>query len=281
MIIGVINGYYRSGTTLMQRLCSENNPNYVVLCEPTQHEIIDHIISVGCDGISTLHGWEVFKGYCKLTRKVRHEFIKRHFEVFDYDKSQWGIMTSEGAVRYLLQPLHDCEQQIVIKSTQLHLFLEKLKEWYGCWILHLDRNIENIIADHFSYNHLTKTAEVKNIFMSNKGAISFYANLVFENLTKYLRLNKNIARNNLDKLVFNILATRKIVEKQKGITVLNFDDFVRNPKQNLNKLPFKINESLLRILDPYKANPVPNWLKDMINSSIKYIRRCLDNIGRW
>lgn len=117
--------------------------------------------------------------------------------------------------------------------------------------------------------------------MSNKGAVSFYASLVFENLTKYLRLDKNIARNNLDKLVFNILAIRKIVEKQKGITVLNFDDFVRNPKQNLNKLPFKINESLLRILDPYKANPVPNWLRDMINSSIKYIRRYLDNIGRW
>jgi len=273
MIVGIINGYYRSGTTFMQRLCCKSNPNFIVLSEPTQHEIIDHVLANGCYKDNLLHGWQIFKDYCKLPRKVKHEFIKRHFEVFDYDKSQWGIMTSESAVRYLLQPLHDCEQQIVIKSTQLHLFLEKLKEWYGCWILHLDRNIENIIADHFSYYHLTKTTEVKNFLMSNKGAISFYADLVFENITKYLRLDKSIARNNLDKLVFNILATRKIVEKQKGITILNFDEFVRNPKQHLNKLPFKVNEGLLRLIDPSKRNPVPDWFISMVKDSVNYISK--------
>jgi len=234
MIVGIINGYYRSGTTFMQRLCSKSNPNFIVLSEPTQHEIIDHIMADGCHKDNLLHGWEIFKDYCKLPRKVKHEFIRRHF---------------------------------------LHLFLEKLKDWYGCWVLHLDRSVENIIADHFSYYSLVNSTQAKDILLSKDKPISFYADLVFENLTKYLRLDRNIARNNLDKLVFNILATRKIVERQKGITVLNFDEFVRNPKQHLNKLPFKVNESLLRLINPSKKNPVPDWLIDMIKDSVNYISK--------
>jgi len=273
MIVGIINGYYRSGTTFMQRLCSKSNPNFIVLSEPTQHEIIDHIMSDGCHKDNLLHGWEIFKDYCKLPRKIRHEFIRRHFEVFDYDKSQWGIMTSEGAVRYLLQPLHDCEQQIVIKSTQLHLFLEKLKEWYGCWVLHLDRSVENIVADHFSYYSLVNSTQAKELLASNKGVLPFYVDLVFENITKYLRVDKNIARNNLDKLVFNILATKKIVEKQKGVIVVDFDEFISNPLNFVDKLPFKVNRGLFKLINHSKKNPVPDWLKDMVKDSINYISK--------
>ena len=272
MIVGVINGYYRSGTTFMQRLCCKSNSNLIVLSEPTQHEIIDHIMANGCNSTNLLHGWEIFKDYCRLPRDVKHAFMKRHFDVFDHDKKQWGVMTSAGAVRHLLQPLHDCEQQVVIKSTQLHLFLDDIKEWYGCWVLHLDRSVENIVADHFTYYALTKSNEAKKLLLSDKESLPFYADLVFENLTRGLGVDKSIARHNLDKLVFNILATKKAVSEQKGVVVVDFDDFVANPHQHLDKLPFKVNESLLRLIDPHKSNPKPKWLIDAVNDSIKHIK---------
>jgi len=275
MIVGIINGYYRSGTTFMQRLCSKSNPNFIVLSEPTQHEIIDHIMANGCNNTNILHGWEIFKDYCKLPRKVRHEFIRRHFTVFDENENQWGIMTSEGAIRYLLQPLHDYDQPVVIKSTQLHLHLEKVKKWYDCWVLHLDRNIENIIADHFTYYALVNSTKAKELLTSNNKPLPFYADLVFKNLVEYYGLDESIARNNLDKLVFNILTVKKAIELQKGITVIDFDKFISNPKQYLNKLPFKVNESLLKLVNPSKKNPVPDWLKDMIKDSINYLNNVL------
>ena len=277
MIVGIINGYYRSGTTFMQRLCSKSNPNFIVLSEPTQHEIIDHIMANGCNNTNILHEWEIFKDYCKLPRKVLHEFIRRHFTVFDENENQWGIMTSEGAIRYLLQPLHDFEKQVVIKSTQLHLFLEKVKRWYDCWILHLDRSIENIIADHFTYYALINSNQAKELLTSNKKPLPFYADLVFKNLAKYFDIDEDIARNNLDKLVFNILTVKKVIEKQKGIKVIDFDKFISNPKQYLNEFPFKINESLLKLVNPSKKNPVPDWLKDMVKESVSYIK----NVLRW
>jgi len=271
MIVGIINGYYRSGTTLMQRLYKLSNPNHIVLSEPTQHEIIDHVLANGCFKPSVLHGWNIFEDYCRLPREVKHEFIRRHFVVFDDNKEQWGIMTSEGAVRYLLQPLHDCKQPVVIKSNQLHLFLDKLREWYNCWILHLNRKIEYIVADHFDRFTLSNPKKAKDILSGKKGAISFYCDLVYDNLKKYLRINKDIVRNNLDKLVFNIMATKKVVEKMDNVVVLNFDEFVSNPVVKLNKLPFKVDRGVLHILDKSKKNPVPDWLWDMILDSVNYI----------
>jgi len=277
MIVGVINGYYRSGTTFMQRLCRKSNPNFIVLCEPTQHEIIDHIMANGCNNYNLLHGWDVFKDYCRLPRAVKHKFIRRHFEVFDNDKKQWGVMTSAGSVRHLLQPLHDCEQPIVVKSTQLQLFLDDIKEWYGCWVLHLDRSVENIVADHLTYSTLTTTDEAKKLLLSDKESLSFYADLVFENLTRCFGVDKSIARHNLDKLVFNILATKKAVNGQKGVVVIDFDDFIANPYQHLDKLPFKVDESLLRLIDPHKSNPRPKWLVDAVNDSIRHVK----NVTGW
>jgi len=171
-----------------------------------------------------------------------------------------------------LQPLHDCEQPIVIVSKQLHLFLDNLKNWYGCWALHLDRSVENIVADHFTYYNLTRSGKAKKCLLNDEESLPFYADLVFENLTRVLGVDKSIARHNLDKLVFNILATKKVVSEQKSVVVINFDDFMDNPYQHMIKLPFKVKESLLRLKDLYESNPKPKWLVDAVNDSIRHIK---------
>jgi len=73
-------------------------------------------------------------------------------------------------------------------------------------------------------------------------------------------------------MMFDVFPTVLPV-RQKGITVIDFDKFISNPKQYLNKLPFKVNESLLKLVNPSKKNPVPDWLKDMIKDSVEYVSR--------
>ena len=73
-------------------------------------------------------------------------------------------------------------------------------------------------------------------------------------------------------MMFDVFPTVLPV-RQKGITVIDFDKFISNPKQYLNKLPFKVNESLLRLIDSSKRNPVPDWLKSMIKDSVNYISK--------
>lgn len=277
MLVGIINGYYRSGTTLMQRLYKESYPNHFVLSEPTQHEIIDHALANGCFNTNTLHGWKIFEDYCKLPRKIKHDFIRRHFEVFDYDKAQHGIMTSYGAVRYLLTPFIEAEVPIVVKSTQLHLFLDNLARDFNCWILHLFRDTARNIADHFNITDLSETGKARKILFSNEPWNNFYANLVFENLTKALKLDTSRVENNLDKLVLSIETINRIVreqaEKNDTIKIVNFDhlvaDFIRNPQNVMNKLPFKLKPNVITLIDSTRINPVPDWLRDEVRKSKK------------
>jgi len=271
MIVGIINGYYRSGTTLMQRLYKLSNLNHIVLCEPTQHEIIDFVMSNGCYKQNVLHGWTIFEDYCKLPREVRHEFIARHFEVFDKDKRQWGIMTDFGAVRYLLQPLHDCDLPIVIKSCQLHLFLDKLIRWLDCWVVHLVRPAPKVIASHFNPIDLYGSNKAREILLGNKGVVSFYCDAVYENLTYYLKVDKNKARHNLDKLVFNILTVNRIASGFGLVNVVNFETFIRDPVKEAKYLPFKLNSKVFSYIDLSKDVSPPDWLVKEVLKSVDYL----------
>jgi len=271
VLVGIISGYYRSGTTIMQRIYELSNPNHIVLCEPTQHEIIDHILANGCYNKNVLHGWEIFNGYCKLPRELLHSFILRHFDVFDTDKSNWGIMTSLGAITHLLTPLYKSNLPIVIKTTQLQLFLSDCANIFGCWVIHLERSTENTIASHLSMDMLENPELAKNLLLKKGGILPFYGHLVYENLTKALGVSPENVENNLDKLVFNIEMTKILARKHAKVCdkviIVDFDDLVINPQKWLSKFPFKISDSALKLLSPSKQKKAPDWLKEMVLES--------------
>lgn len=251
MIIGIISGYYRSGTTIFQRIFEEAL-GVPVLHEPTQHEIIRHIYSLGFDKPHPMHGFDVFRGYAQIPSNVFNEFAKRHAEVFK-DVKQYGVMTDFNAIKYLLQPFHECNVKIIVKANQVWLYLDKLAKEYNCWVIHLDRDENQIIAEH--------TTD-KSLLLSDR-YMPFYTHEVYNSLTAYLGV-RLAHRRNIDKLRFIIRTVKKVVREQANkcdkIKVINFDDFAKSPLNYKNILGEKIVNKALELIDLNKITKVPDWL---------------------
>ena len=263
MIRGIIAGYYRSGTTIFQRMYKISKQTDIVLHEPTAHHIVDFMLQCGYSKYIDLHGWKCLEDYGLLPQLVLHEFVRRHTLVFDDFKSNRGIITDAEVLDSLFEPLQACPRPIVIKTTQLALFLDYVSRKYLCWVLWLDRDTERIIADHAPIDKLDALTKPSTV-------TPFFGGLVYDELTRLFNVNPN-ARTPLQKLVFNIEVIRKVVRKQaeknRLIHIINFDDFVENPHKYLDKLPFRLTDEALKLIDPSKRNPIPNKLRELVNKA--------------
>lgn len=268
MIVGIINGYYRSGTTIFQRFVELCEPSWIVLCEPTQHEIIYHIMRYGLFSVHPLHGFKIFLGYSKLPRNVLRDFIARHIEVFGYSDKNFGIFVDPDDALYLLEPLHDCEEKIVIKSTQLSLVLDEVVNKLGCWCIHLERATENTVFNHFP--------DLKAFLSFVDGydkVIPFYGNLVYDRIVKTFDLNIDLSKP-IEKLVFNVKFTNDYVKsfanKTERLTIIDFDNFVRNVDKYVNKLPFNARLDIAKeLFSINRLNFAPSIVKEIVDPIIR------------
>lgn len=268
MIVGIISGYYRTGTTIMQKIYEEAT-GIPVLHEPTQHEIVKMMLWEGATKPHSLHGFEIFKGYTKIPFDTLKQFIKRHFEVFE-DKTQHGVMTDFSSIVYLLQPFHECDVKVIIKTNQAWLHLDKLAKTFDCWIIHLMRHPVRIVAEH--------TTD-RNLLESKDRPLPFYTNEVFTNLRKYLK-EKEIPANrvkNIVKLRYILEKLEEIVKEQakrcNNINLVDFDDFVMDPERERYKYIFgkKVIEKAKQLLDRKKIPHPPEWLYRLYSSSFHLV----------
>lgn len=279
MLVGIINGYYRSGTTIMQRVFKESNPGILTLCEPTQHEIVRHILNVGCRNVVPLHGWNAFQDYGLLPFDVLMEYLMSFGKVFLETRDNFGIITQKDAAFTLLNAFIKTGVPIAIKSNQLHLFLHPIQQKTGCWILHLDRAEERVVAGHTHPNILLNKGAFESLFLSGIGVTGFYVDLVFENLKKALGLQPKNVTNLLDKIVWNVGVIRKIVEAQAKmndkIVILDFDQIVENPYAFRSELPFNVRDEALRHLSTERRKKIPKWLPELVEQSKEKIKKDL------
>ena len=276
MIRGIIAGYYRSGTTIFQRMYKISRQDDIVLHEPTAHHIVDYMLQHGYGSHVDLHEWNCLGDYGLLPRVVLHEFVRKHTLLFDAFPSNKGIITDAKLVDSLFEPLQACPRPIVIKTTQLALFLDYVSRNYVCWVLWLDRETERILADHVPANKL-------DVLTKPNTVTPFFGGLVYDALTRLFNVNPN-AKTPLEKLVFNIEVIRKIVrsqaEKNNLICVINFDEFVENPATLLNKLPFRLTNNALKLINPNKRNPVLPKLSKLVSKAKNKFEGIIGNI-RW
>ena len=271
MIVGIINGYYRSGTTIFQRFVELCEPSFIVLCEPTQHEIIYHIMANGWNNVHPLHGFEIFKGYSKLPRNVLRDFIDNFIYVFGYTRYNHGIFTDPDEAITLLEPFHECDEKIVIKSTQLSLVLDEVVDEFDCWAIHLERPIENTV-----WNHFGNAVAFFEFVESDDAPIPFYGDLVYERIVKKFDFELK-PRKPIEKLVFNVKFVndyvKPLAEKIDEITIINFDEFVTNPSDYVDNLPFDASLKIHReVFDPEKLNPAPELARKIVHDILKSLK---------
>lgn len=270
MIAGILNGYYRSGTTIWMRIIAESNPYMPVLCEPTSPVVVEQIKSTGFDGMEPLHRFKVFEGYGKLIGSVWEEYKKRWKEVFSKYKIMRGIMTSWEDVRYLLEPFHECEQHIFIKSTQLHLFLKEIETYFGTKCLHLQRDLADTIASHLQLHLLADEAGARQVLFSKQKPTMFFVDCIFENLKEFFGESIK-AENVLQKLIYNITKCNSYA-KQQGVKIVNFENFDEVKRGIIQHLKLHIDMNKLHLFDPLKVRIAPNWLRNLVEEESKKMK---------
>jgi len=268
MIVGVINGYYRSGTTAFQRYVELLFQNEIpVLHEPTNHEITYMLTHHGMDSESGLHGFKIFAGYKALEAPLLAKFMKHHYEVFHNSRNR-GIMTSGEDLVYLLEPIHESEKPFVLKLTQASPVLNAIAENYDCWVINLVRDTATNVYNHFDAMCYFLTYTYRN------KKLPFYGDLVFDTLTTWLQ-ERVMPRHGIDKLVYNVLTCKAFIQqysRRYGMTVVDFDEFVNDPTKYENKLPLPIDENVFsKVFHPSRLNPAPTLAVEIVEDSTKYM----------
>jgi len=253
MIVGVLNGYYRSGTTIWQRIIEESNPHLIVLHEPTGPATGYELLQ----GQTTnpIHGWDVYAGYRKLPRKILSEFLKRWFDVF---KEKKGILTDWDDVSYLLGVFHYCNLPIFIKSNQLHLFLREIEEEFDTKCIHITRNLADNIYAHleiYPCEHYKR-----RVLLSKEFPSMFFVDYVYRDLKEYFGEPQD-AENVLQKLLYNITKCNEVANCIK----VPYEDF--EATKNAIKL-IGLNVDKADELFISRVNIAPPWLKKMLEVEI-------------
>ena len=275
MIVGIFNGYYRSGTTIWMRIMDESNPRIPVLSEPTSPAVVRQIDINGFNRIEPLHGWNIFRGYGKLDKKVFFEYCKRWEEIFKPGGETKAIMTSWDEVKYLLEPFIECDQKIIIKANQLHFFLHRIVRELGIPCIHIKRAIHENIAGYLTPDALRDYNKMYEIMFSKERDYMFWVDSVYRNITKLLNFDPGLDIV-IKKLIFNIYTCNKFVQSKGAATVVTFEEpstVIRAIKEN-----FKINiePSKLCMLNPSKMFISPVNLTNLVTKHICNLKPLLE-----
>jgi len=131
----VVNGYFRSGTTLLWDFFRRELPDHLCLYEPLHSALPSMIRREQTSGrVNLLHGRHLFRDYTALGDE-RLEALLRSHPNLESD----GIR-STGALCEYLDHLQACDRDIVLQLNRASFFLDVLHERYGAPVVHVVRH---------------------------------------------------------------------------------------------------------------------------------------------
>lgn len=218
MIVGVLNGYYRSVTTFFQKIVHDFNPDVIDLHEPTSPIILEEIERYRGEETHPLHGWNVFDGFYRLDRDTFEKFKKVHKRVMKKPENACGVVMNRKDAMKLLEPFHESEEKIFIKSNQLHFHLQTIKEEFSIPVIHISRDVAEIVFSHVP-RRIRNTPALLNRWLENYDPGNhFFLNTIHEELSrKSLAYTDEIAAG--PRIVSNVLRCEKVVSHQDVIRV--------------------------------------------------------------
>ncbi len=268
MIVGIICGYYRSGTTPMQMYIEMLMKDSVaVIHEPCNRDIVDMFNKVGINDIDTLHNYTIFSGYGRIEKELFDEFLEKHKEVFKNHDNGSIMFDYKDTVR-LLDVIDNSDYDFVIKTTQSFPLLNRLVNRYECWGISPVRRIAINTYNHFSsLDDFKEALKIKNM-----GA--FYVDEVFDAIVREYKENINPS-NVIDKLVYNIATCNSVIMSYRNNTriyIIDFDDLVYRPNRYKHELPFDLDYDIFnQVFSVSKLNKPDNFVIECIEQSIRNI----------
>lgn len=144
-IKGIINGYYRTGTSIIWWILQQSNPEVVILYEP--HSVGLHNdfknLKPDADTLNPLHGMPIYKPYFMIQKDIREEFFRRAKPKSVYTKKEF-----QDAVETVEMFDRIDKREVIVQSNQLHLILHDFAEYFGCKYIHIIRDPAEVLYSH-------------------------------------------------------------------------------------------------------------------------------------
>jgi len=256
----VINGYFRSGTSIVWKALKEANPKISVFYEPCNGDLLKHIDQTKNNHEENkLHGmflWDEYLYDIELLDKIRltHPNPGQTFpnSISDFEK--------------YIDVYNQSDKTSILQSNRWHFFLHHISERTGCKIIHIIRNPFNVfnstISRHLSTKGMLKCTLEKALMPLINGKI-FELDQMFQYLyNKYERTItpmygkqwwQKIRWSMFEKFVFvwtisNFEAIEQV--KKTGGTILIYELMEKDPSYGtkiFEKYSLGFDENLIRI----------------------------------
>jgi len=264
----VINGYYRSGTTIIFYVVKKSHPELLHLYEPLTPHIVEVVKGHPIGSVARLHGLEgIFDDYHKLPNL--EELFKRHRGM------DFILPFSLIEVKEFLDEIHKLPYDILIQPNNAHFILKDLKEEYGCKTVHIIRDPADCWASHFPHIQNSVTPNTPATLGHPKDVGAFWLYPTFNRLYKVFKFfmeEKGITKDSkdIDKFMITWYLCNKYAIEQADY-VFRIEDIAKNPSIMIPKIDKKYY-NLLDLKKLVSANDkLRKWIYDKYATEIDEI----------
>jgi len=232
----IINGYFRSGTTLLWKLVSESLSDTKCFYEPLHPKLSEFISSVDKDKVNELHGFTLWNEYILLDEEFKRKLIELHPNR-TVERFSWNDL------KKYFDFYHELDCDVLLQTNRPHHHLDQTRDSYGAKIVHIVRH------PFYVYSSIIKAYKSENSGIKGviKRSLPFGFFEAFEIQREYDWLRERLgdeytkattARDIFDKFCFvyclnNYVAINAV--RPDGL-VLSYDRLVVDPAKQLRKL---------------------------------------------
>lgn len=174
----ILNGYFRSGTTLLWKLCRGCLPEgSLALYEPLHPRLPAYVLDRRIVSENDpLHGTRLWSDYQQIQEFALADILNVHAN--RDGKLNWS---KEALFKYL-DRYHDLENPVLLKTNRLHYELQNVSRRYGVQVVHIIRNPVSVFCS------------IRRTYLSNVGfarralrfaGYPFWGNHAFETKNMY------------------------------------------------------------------------------------------------
>lgn len=214
----IINGSFRSGTSVLWKLVKQSNPDIVCFYEPCHPELLPLLNEHPKGRVNPLHGMIVFDEY--------HESFP-DLTIFDDSLSRTAVLPeSIEPIMGRIARFESLGKPYILQANRWHLHLEELSRHYGCPVLQLVRSPYRVweSIQRGIRNQGKLTYQIRRFLINRTLGEFFASNQIYEICSrhaaiKHPRFSTSFERFIVGWLISNYCATQSALKTEGKIVI--------------------------------------------------------------
>jgi len=266
-IRGILNGYYRSGTTILWWIFQLSNLDKPIIYEPHSPSILEQARKYGCMHIDGLHGFPLLMSFYMVKEHIFEEYLDNAIPKPIYEKPDEAVET--------IEMFHRESKDVYVQPNQLHFVLNEVSAKFGCKYVHVMRSPIDTFWSHLPPN-IRKENAILDIACGghyDKLKGSFWIEDCY-NVGKKFIDRRAKGDYIIDKFLISWTAANYVAMKNSQLTVngmvVKFEDFLENPKETFEKvgdfLGLKVIPAYTQLLNRNRASSIPKKERELLKN---------------